>query len=63
MKIISLRVNDSELEAMEAAAASERMKLGTWIKRAALIVADHQKTQQLPAIQMLTLEKTPPSLQ
>ncbi len=63
MKIISLRVNDSELEAMEAAAASERMKLGTWIKRAALIEADRVKSPPLPAIQPQPATTTPPTSQ
>lgn len=60
MKIISLRVNDDELEAMERAAASERMKLGTWIKRSALIEADRIKSQPLPAIQAQSAATTPP---
>ena len=63
MKIISLRVNDSELEAMEAAAASERMKLGTWIKRAALIEADRVKSPPLPAERQEQAAITPPSIQ
>ena len=63
MKIISLRVNDDELDAMEAAAASERMKLGTWIKRAALIEADRIKALPLPAIQPQPVTTTPPSIQ
>ena len=63
MKIISLRVNDDELDAMEAAAASERMKLGTWIKRAALIEADRIKALPLPTIQPQSVTTTPPSIQ
>jgi len=63
MKIISLRVNDDELDALEAAAASERMKLGTWIKRAALIEADRIKSLPLPTTQPQPATITPPSIQ
>ena len=62
-KLVSLRVSDDELEALEAAAAIERMKLGTWIKRASLIEADRIKALSLPTTQPKPAPITPPSIQ
>jgi len=43
MKMISLRLNDKELEALEAAAAGDKLKLTTWIKQAAMKAADSSR--------------------
>lgn len=43
MKMISLRLNDKELEALEAAAAGDKLKLTTWIKQAAMKAADRER--------------------
>ena len=51
MKMISLRLNDKELEALEAAAAGDKLKLTTWIKQAAMKAADRERMPPLPAKQ------------
>jgi uncharacterized protein (DUF1778 family) len=43
MKMISLRLNDKELEALETAAAGDKLKLTTWIKQAAMKAADSRR--------------------
>lgn len=63
MKMISLRLNDQELEALEAAAAGDKLKLTTWIKQAAMKAADHAKAPPLPAIQPQPATTTPPYIQ
>lgn len=60
MKMISLRLNDKELEALEAAAAGDKLKLTTWIKQAAMKAADGKAAQPLPAIQAQSVATTPP---
>ena len=60
-KLVSLRVSDDDLEALEAAAASERLKLGTWIKQAAMKAADRQNTPKTTDEQQEQAEITPQS--
>lgn len=60
MKMISLRLNDKELEALEAAAAGDKLKLTTWIKQAAMKAADSKTTPQPPANQTQPSATTPP---
>ena len=59
-KLVSLRVSDDELEALEAAAAGDKLKLTTWIKQAVMKAADGKAAQPLPAIQAQSAATTPP---
>lgn len=43
MKMISLRLNDEELEALRTASTADKLKLTTWIKQAALKAAESRK--------------------
>lgn len=61
MKMISLRLNDKELEALEAAAAGDKLKLTTWIKQAAMKAADRQNTPKTTDEQQEQAEITPQS--
>lgn len=63
MKVISLRLSSNELTALEAAAKRERMKLGTWIKRAAMIDAERVNSQTLPENNPQLLPITPPDFE
>lgn len=63
MKMISLRLNDQELEALEAAAAGDKLKLTTWIKQAAMKAADRERMPLLPAERQEQAAITPPSIQ
>ena len=62
MKMISLRLNEQELEALAAAAKTDKLKLTTWIKQAAMKAADHAKTPQLPETHPQPLPITPSPL-
>lgn len=61
MKMISLRLNDKELEALEAAAAGDKLKLTTWIKQAAMKAADRKNTHETTDEQQEQAETTPQS--
>ena len=61
MKMISLRLNDKELEALEAAAAGDKLKLTTWIKQAAMKAADRKNTPKTTDEQQEQAEITPQS--
>lgn len=63
MTVISLRLSPDEIDTLKAAAAADKLKLGTWIKRAALIEADRTKSPQLPPIPQQPATTTPQSLQ
>ena len=63
MKVISLRLSSDELTALEAAAKRERIKLGTWIKRAAMIDAERVNSQPLPENNPQSLPITPPNFE
>jgi len=63
MKMISLRLNDQELEALEAAAAGDKLKLTTWIKQAAMKVADRERMPPLPEERQEQAAITPQSIQ
>lgn len=63
MKMISLRLNDQELEALEVAAAGDKLKLTTWIKQAAMKAADRERMPPLPAERTEQAAITPLSIQ
>lgn len=63
MKMISLRLNDQELEALEEAAAGDKLKLSTWIKQAAMKAADRKHAPQLQEERHEQATITPPSIQ
>lgn len=56
MKMVSLRLNDSEQEALEQAAENDHLPLSTWIKQAAFRAAANQK-------EAIKTDKTPPVIQ
>ena len=60
---ISLRVSDDEFEALQSAAAANKLKLGTWIKQAAMKAAGRERTPTLPAERQEQAAITPPSIQ
>ena len=60
MKMISLRLNVQELEALEAAAAGDKLKLGTWIKQAAMKAADRKQPPETTETKQQDSTITPP---
>lgn len=56
MKMVSLRLNDSEQATLERAAENDHLPLSTWIKQAAFRAAASQKSGDKK-------DKTPPVLQ
>lgn len=63
MKMISLRLNVQELEALEAAATGDKLKLTTWIKQAAMKAADRNNAPPMPDERQKQAAITPPSIQ
>ena len=63
MTVISLRLSKEEMDALKAAAAADKLKLGTWIKQAAMKAADRNHTPTLPAERQEQAAITPPSIQ
>ncbi len=61
MTVISLRLSKEEMDALKAAAAADKLKLGTWIKQAAMKAADRQNTHETTDEQQEQAETTPQS--
>lgn len=63
MTVISLRLSPEEIDILKAAAAADKLKLGTWIKQAAMKAADRERMPLLPAERQELAAITPPSIQ